>query len=181
VTISSGLCLFLGISVLLDAKRHTSSRTTSTRADHAANLKTNFDATAPEGTASKELKLDWSGTVRGRIGYAFNNWLLYGTGGFAWARFSHYNIQITCGPANPTCIGAGLFNPETLTSNLTGWTAGGGLEVGLSPNWTAKLEYLHMDFGSFRQTGVIFDRRYDINSLTTDVVRLGLNYRFGGS
>lgn len=144
----------------------------------AGNLKTNFDVESPEGIASKELKLKWSATVRGRIGYAFDNWLIYGTGGFALARFSHYNIQITCGPANPTCMGAGLFNPETLYSTLKGWTVGGGFEFGFAPNWTAKLEYLYTDYGTAEQTGVIFNRRY-VAHLTTNVVRLGVNYRFG--
>ena len=68
--------------------------------------KANISVTSAEGTADKEYKLTWIGTVRGRVGYAFNNWMFYGTGGVAWTHFSFYNIQVTCGPANPTCLAA---------------------------------------------------------------------------
>ena len=63
------------------------------------------------------------------------------------------------------------------TVNATGWTAGGGVEVGLTPNWTTKLEYLHMDFGSATVANPSFNRANTF-SLTTEIVRVGLNYKF---
>ncbi len=97
----------------------------------------------------------WFGTVRGRAGFAMNNILLYLTGGFAY--------------------GGGRVNFAGLTESQThvGWTAGGGIEVGLTQNWSAKAEYLYvrLDDRSYVLTGVN-------NGFSSSVVRLGVNYRF---
>ncbi|BAT60475.1 hypothetical protein GJW-30_1_03018 [Variibacter gotjawalensis] len=63
------------------------------------------------------------GTVRGRVGYAFDNALVYGTGGYAWGR---------------TELGA-------LKDTRSGYAVGGGLEYAFAPNWSTKVEYLYVD------------------------------------
>jgi outer membrane immunogenic protein len=71
----------------------------------------------------------WLATVRGRVGYAFDRILLYGTGGAAFG-----NIQ------------TGLNPPSTFDSSVeAGWTVGAGLEFAFAQNWTAKVEYLFVD------------------------------------
>jgi high affinity Mn2+ porin len=107
-----------------------------------------------------------SGTVRGRIGYAPGNWLLYATGGLAW---TYDHITLTQ-----------LASGQTATPFLWrfGWTAGAGVEVPVAPHWTARLEYLFTDYGlssvTFRGMGQRFNSDFALQEL-----RAGLNYRFG--
>ncbi len=108
--------------------------------------------------------LDYVGTVRGRIGYAFGPWLPYLTGGFAWG---HTQAEINDGSGAIT----GHYH--------SGWTAGAGLEFAVSGNWTAKAEYEYVDlspqtydFRDFGLPGVSVDPKIHL-------FKLGLNYRFG--
>lgn len=117
------------------------------------------------GTARSEIteKLDYVGTLRGRIGYAFGNWMLYGTGGFAWSNGHFFRTDLASGDEQSK---AGL---------RTGWTAGGGLEYGFQPNWSARLEYL---YSSFASANVSFPSGTEYASrLDTHVLRLGLTYK----
>jgi len=106
------------------------------------------------------------GTLRGRVGYAFDHWMIYATGGFAWSlgRF----IQ-TPGVVDET---------DRVLHLHTGWSAGAGTEVALAPSWTLRLEYLYRNFG---QADVVFPSgataasSYDIHT-----ARVGLNYKIGG-
>ena len=86
-------------------------------------------------------KYDWMATIRGRLGLSFSQWLIYGTGGVAFARFSDaWGFAV---------LGANEFtNNET----RTGWTAGGGVEYMFARNWTARVEGLFADFGSTNLT-----------------------------
>ena len=97
----------------------------------------------------------WFGTLRGRAGVAFNNILLYATLGLAY------------GDIKGTMLGL----DETKTH--IGWAGGLGMEVGFTPRWSAKVEYLYMDLG---------DRTYSVtgvnNGFETSMLRFGVNYRF---
>jgi len=65
-----------------------------------------------------------------------------------------------------------------------GWTVGGGVEAALWGNWTGKLEYLYIDFGTFNNAliGIVPITPVATSSRVTDqIVRVGLNYRFGGA
>jgi outer membrane immunogenic protein len=97
----------------------------------------------------------WFGTVRGRVGYALNNVLFYGTGGLAFGELRAEGFGVS----------------ESRTS--TGWTVGAGAEMGLAQNWTAKIEYLYVDLSDsrFAITGMPNGARFGL-------VRLGVNYRF---
>ena len=98
----------------------------------------------------------WFGTVRGRVGYAFNSILLYGTGGLA---FGSLKAQLPGGLS------------ETNTS--AGWTVGAGAEFAINQNWSAKVVYLYVDLSekNFLMTGVS-------NGYQFSTVRVGVNYRF---
>jgi high affinity Mn2+ porin len=128
------------------------------------------------GQASCGEAVDFSGTVRARIGYAFGDWLAYGTGGFALTYDQLTRTQLIGTP------GGGVAVPGTMEFSMlarTGWTAGAGVEFGFAPNWTARLEYLFTDYGShqtgFAQGAQVFDA-----DLAVHEMRLGLNYRLGG-
>jgi outer membrane immunogenic protein len=105
---------------------------------------------------------DWLSTVRGRVGYAFGWAMPYVTGGLA------------VGDIRASSSG---FAGATETN--AGWTVGGGLEVALPGNWSAKAEYLHVDLGRFN-CGVNCDGMPTDNvSSHDDVFRAGVNYHFG--
>ncbi|HEY2758721.1 MAG TPA: outer membrane protein [Pseudolabrys sp.] len=107
------------------------------------------------GVASCETKNDFLATVRGRLGYAFDRFMPFVTGGLAIG-----NVKAD--------------SPFSSDDNTrAGWTVGGGLEFALAGPWTAKVEYLYADLGkdSCDACGGDVD-------LKTNVVRAGLNYRF---
>jgi outer membrane immunogenic protein len=114
-------------------------------------------------------KETWLGTARGRVGYAVNNLLFYATGGYAGA-------GVTAG-INSTVNNASIFS---LTSTRSGWTAGGGLEWGFAPNWSAKFEWLYMKFDNAGFTTALGDGPRSAVTLDDNVIRAGINYRFGG-
>ncbi len=119
---------------------------------------------SPVGPSVVNDKIEIFGSVRGRIGYAFGNWLIYGAGGFAYDRDLATSTD-TAGDVDS----AYFWRP--------GWTAGAGVEVRLSPNWSAKLEYSYMDFGHANAFFPIAGERYNSN-LALQTAQLGLNYRF---
>jgi outer membrane immunogenic protein len=125
-----------------------------------ANLKgSNTSTLCPAGCSTSDT---WLSTVRGRAGYAFGGILPYLTGGLAVG-----DIRAS----TPGFAGA--------TNTNAGWTVGGGIEFALSSNWTAKAEYLHVDLGRFN-CGVNCDGLPTDNvSMHDDLVRAGVNYRFG--
>ncbi len=113
------------------------------------------------GGVSCQTRNDFLSTARGRVGIAIDRLLPYATGGLAVG-----NIRATV----PGFAGIDQTN--------AGWTVGGGLEYGLSHNWTVKAEYLFVDL---RKAGC--DTLCGLPSgnevgLTTNIVRAGLNYRF---
>lgn len=133
------------------------------------------------GCSTTDSRIDYFGTVRGRLGYAANNVLIYGTGGLLWAHMSaDRTITSNTNPAAAALVG----QVAQASSNPTGWTAGGGIEWGFAPNWSAKVEYLYgeLDTNSsfvynFRNTNA--DRYYDSHH-ELHTVKIGINYRFGG-
>jgi len=105
---------------------------------------------------------DWLSTVRGRVGYAFDRFLPYITGGLATGDIH---------AAAPGFPGSSSTN--------AGWTVGGGVEVALPGNWSAKAEYLHVDLGA-TNCGVNCGGAPNENvSLHDDIFRAGVNYHFG--
>jgi opacity protein-like surface antigen len=104
--------------------------------------------------------IDWLGTVRARLGYAFGNWMPYITGGFAVA-----------GATRTSSLGGGFSETKT----HTGHVLGAGLEWAFAPNWTANLGYQYVSLGAQTYTAIPADPSV---SITDHIVRLGLNYKF---
>jgi high affinity Mn2+ porin len=110
-------------------------------------------------------KIDYTATLRGRVGYAFPHWMIYATGGFAWSQ------------------GRFLQNPgvtddiDKLLHLRSGWAVGAGAEVATAPNWMARLEYLYRSFGHAEilfPSGTGAGSSFDVQS-----VRFGLSYKLG--
>ena len=135
-------------------------------------------ATSPDGSNSYASKLDDFGTARGRVGFAQDNWLFYGTGGFAWSHGSVTRTQIVAVASVPP-IPAAAGTVETVNNTRTGWAAGAGIEWGISQNWTARVEYLHLDFGTANSVFPLSNRQQTISS-SMNIARIGVNYKFGG-
>ena len=113
-------------------------------------------------------KETWMATARARFGYAVNNLLFYGTGGYAAA-------GVEAG-VKDTNTGALL---ASATSTRSGWTAGGGLEWGFAPNWSAKFEILYMKFNTVAFNTVQAEGPRTV-PLDDTIARAGINFRFGG-
>jgi high affinity Mn2+ porin len=126
------------------------------------------------GPALYDEEMLVSGTVRGRLGYAFGNWLPYLTGGFAWT-FD----RVAFNDITETAISSRLLRPATFDQQLLwrlGWTIGAGIEFPFAPNWTLRAEYLFTDFGSQGTTLPAVAQRVDAN-LNLSEIRFGLNYK----
>ena len=125
-------------------------------------------------TAAYEAKLTYLGTVRGRLGYAFDSWLLYVTGGWAYGHETlngSANVGVLNGPS-----ATAAFNYST---NRSGWTIGGGVEMALNRNWSWKAEYLYVDLGDWNITAAsALGTSVQTVKFTDNIFRLGVNYRF---
>jgi outer membrane immunogenic protein len=147
--------------------------------------------TTTASAGSFEQKLPWLGTARLRLGVLpGDHWLLYATGGLAVGEIeSNATVStvttITAGSASGPVIGTPTIAGVAASSNTTkaGWTLGGGVEWVLSGQWTAKLEYLYVDLGTVTNTlaGLgSFSSLATSSHVTDNIVRVGVNYRFGG-
>jgi outer membrane immunogenic protein len=112
---------------------------------------------------------NWLATLRGRFGYAADRVLFYGTAGGAFA-----NMQT-------------VVNGVTNTHDQAGWTAGAGIEWAFADNWTAKVEYLFVDIGSgtVNCATTVCTTAYGAPipasvSLTENLIRAGVNFKFNG-
>jgi outer membrane immunogenic protein len=134
-------------------------------------------APGPAVPVALSQKLEWFGTFRGRVGVAVvPTVVLYATGGLAYGDVK----------TSATVAGLGTTSSDNVR---VGWTVGGGVEAALGNSaWTAKLEYLYMDIGrsagTFATTtgalgGGTLVATYN-SRVTDNIVRAGLNYRFGG-
>jgi outer membrane immunogenic protein len=120
---------------------------------------TGTSATCPLDCTTSD---SWLSTVRGRVGYAFDRFMPYVTGGLAVG-----DIRA----ATPGLVGG--------TSSNAGWTIGAGLEVALPGNWSAKAEYLRVDLGNFNCGTGCGGAPTDNVSLHENVFRAGVDYHFG--
>ncbi len=128
------------------------------------------------GQASYQDQVEFSGTVRGRIGYAPGNWLFYATGGFAYSYDQFTRTQIAGTPAGGT-VQPG--DTETLFMQpRVGGAVGAGVELALTPNWIARLEYLYTGYASRAVDFPTAAQRFD-SDLAVQSLRLGLDYRLG--
>jgi outer membrane immunogenic protein len=127
-------------------------------------------------TATNQAEVQ--GSIRGRIGLAFDRALIYGTGGVAFTGFKTVLVDTT-----------GFFTSlpgtnSTISNTRVGWTAGGGVEYAITNNWSVRVEYRYLDFGRITESPFAGQLPF-ANSfvslrhrLTENQVQAGFSYRF---
>lgn len=106
-----------------------------------------------ESGAGFSSSMDYLGTVRARAGYAWDRKLFYVTGGYAY----------------------GENEINGFSNTRSGWVIGAGIEWAFAPNWSAKIEYLHIEFDDNK----FFPTIGTTQDLEINTVKVGVNYRFG--
>jgi outer membrane immunogenic protein len=149
------------------------------------------DPANPIASGSSHMQRDvkWLASVRGRLGYAWANNMIYATGGAAWVG---YDVS---GDANPISgTGSCCSFSASGSSTQTGWTVGGGYEAMILPNWTLRAEYLYYAFGGIAInatcTAIVNGlapgcngvpgsiATYAFGDLNIHTTRLGVSYKF---
>lgn len=138
-------------------------------------------------TEAVSKDLDWYATLRGRVGYAWSNVMLYATGGLAVAEIKSATNVAFANDVN--ILNTANFIGSTSVTRA-GWTVGGGFEWMLNPHWTVKAEYLYLDLGRFNyvspcdfvtgnQPGCAIGGLWNTSIRAREnVARLGVNYKF---
>jgi len=126
----------------------------------------NFPAFGTSYTVGTKIK-DY-GSVRGRLGFAFDRWMVFGTAGAAWGSW-----ETTYG------ISSVPFVTSSVSSHA-GWTAGAGVEYAFTNNWLARAEYRYTDLGRATFVSTAVNTSELGNRVTINDVRFGIAYKFGG-
>jgi outer membrane immunogenic protein len=116
----------------------------------------------PNAAFSNQVQEPWLSTYRGRLGYTQNNWMIYATGGAALAGIDNGAI----GPAGQ------------IPHWHWGWTVGGGVEMRLTSDWSAKVEYLYVglqDKSYFNPSPIPFQSQH--TNPDDHILRVGVNYK----
>ena len=118
-------------------------------------------------------KINSLATVTARIGYAWNNVLLYAKGGYAGANVQ-FSVSDTC------CVGGSPMGAGSDTHWQSGWTIGTGLEYGLTPNWIIGAEYNYIDLGTanYEVGGGAGSYAFDVKTRIQEVLAR-VSYKFG--
>jgi len=134
-------------------------------------------------TIATNTSADIQGSIRGKIGVAWDRLMIYGTGGVAFGGFNtSFNVN---SPGFVTATGVTIpafFANNSASTTRVGWTAGGGVQYAVTPNWWVFAEYRYSDFGSIRNgafpnlpNGVIFNGSRQIQE---NQVQAGFSYKF---
>jgi outer membrane immunogenic protein len=136
-------------------------------------------------------KIDDFGTVRARFGYVFDNLLVYGSGGLAWANETDTLAESCDGAKCPKKSNTFAFNMPSSSATPFGWAAGAGFEWRVLPNWLLRVEYLHLQFNhastAFNLNGTVTTAAAVVpvasaanfsSNTGVEVLRVGLSYLF---
>lgn len=129
----------------------------------------------PDGTTLRaHTTADIQGSIRGKLGVAWDRALIYATGGVAFGGFNT-NVSVS----NPAF---GFFGNGNVSTTRVGWTVGGGIQYAVTNNWSIFAEYRYTNWGSIRQNdfgvlpaGVFFNGSRKINQ---NQVQVGFDYKF---
>jgi outer membrane immunogenic protein len=132
-----------------------------------------FGPTTPISQERATSHALWFATATGRFGYAANDWLFYGKVGGAWMHVSYTQDYLTASTAS---VVAGVTaGTQTISTDRAGFTAGVGLEYGMTENLSGKIEFDFYDFGTQSYSFVLTPVSIQSNMYALTV---GLNYRF---
>ena len=116
----------------------------------------------------------WMATVAGRLGYAFDRWMIYAKGGGGWVGANSFTVtDITTGVS---------FNPGS-SSTLSGWLVGGGFEWAFANNWSFRAEYDYFGLSGRSFTvpvGILAGDTFTTGNNNIQMATVGINFRFGG-
>lgn len=130
----------------------------------AADIKGGF-VDAPTGSGSDKIKMQ--GSVRARLGLAYDRVFVYGTGGLAFAQIESLYTFL------PTSTN------EYFTDLRTGWTVGAGADWAITSNWIIGVDYRHSDYGKINHvSNVAFPGLTGIHEQTSDVFHLSVSYKY---
>jgi outer membrane immunogenic protein len=124
----------------------------------------------PFYAGNAKVSTSLQGSIRPRIGLAWDRWLVYATGGVAFAGITNFYDTVAFGGAT-----------DTITKTRTGWTVGGGIAYAFNNNWSVGVEYRYSDFGSYADqsaTGALLPLTVIDHQFTQSQVQGRLTYRF---
>jgi outer membrane immunogenic protein len=124
-------------------------------------------------TLTAHTTADVQGSIRGRLGFAWDRVLIYGTGGVA---FGGFNTDVSIAAPNVP-----FFASANRSNTRVGWTAGGGVEYAVTNNWSIRAEYRFSDFGTIRDgLGLPSGGRFfnEHRRLQENQVQAGFSYKF---
>jgi outer membrane immunogenic protein len=139
-------------------------------------LRTKFNSHDTFGSLEERTKNKWDYTVAGRFGVALDRTFIYGKAGWAWGRFDFDGIQVN------DCEGS-CTSTASARATLNGALLGAGIEHALTSNWTAKIEYNFINYGSRDVTHTVTDpfdsfTFVESRSAQKHIIKLGANYKF---
>jgi outer membrane immunogenic protein len=136
----------------------------------------------PNILTTAQQKLDWLGTLRGRLGVSNSDFLLYATGGLAYGHASASSSTLVTGPPGNSCANNLYCSAGAVSTTKAGWTAGMGAEYAFAQPWTVKLEYLYYSVGSATynepSSSVPTTGMQATAHFSGNLIRAGVNYRF---
>ena len=124
--------------------------------------------------------VDYFGTIRARLGYAYDRFLPYITGGVAYGKTAYTYHTVTNDPAGYD----NYVQADDFSSTNWGWTIGAGAEYAITNNWTLKAEYLYVDLGSSDYTAATSSYEFGDHVYTGTwdtkfhTLKAGVNYKF---
>jgi outer membrane immunogenic protein len=129
-------------------------------------------ASFPDGsTVSANSTADVQGSIRGRLGVAFDRVLIYATGGVA---FGGFNTNFALSDPND-----GIFVNGSRSNTRVGWTFGGGIQYAVTNNWSVRGEYRYTDFGSINNGLTAATAFFNGGrQLRQNQVQVGFDYKF---
>lgn len=127
--------------------------------------------------ANESVKSKWLATFRGRLGWAVDRTLFYGTGGLAVGQVDFFD---------QSTYSAILPQGGTSSPTMVGYTVGAGIEYAATNNWIVRAEYLYVNLGNHSVTSINATPGFTADVITfnhnysTNIGRVGISYKFGG-
>jgi outer membrane immunogenic protein len=134
-----------------------------------------FPAAFRADTLTAQSNADIQGSIRGRLGVAWDRVLIYATGGVAFA-----GVNLDLSLSGVDAAGVPFFATGSRSSTRTGWTVGGGIEYAFTNNWSIRAEYRYTDFGTINRNAVFPGGGFFNGHLrfAENQVQAGLSYKF---
>jgi outer membrane immunogenic protein len=118
-----------------------------------------------DGDITESTRIGIEGSIRGRVGVAWDRVLIYGTGGVAFASIDNSSTE-------------GPFEASSSTGRA-GWTAGGGIEYAIDNNWSIRAEYRYTDYGNINYSWAAIEPGVDVKKcITKNMATVGFSYKF---